>query len=139
MAAAVAVGSSWWPAALTGPSILPGCRGGDPVDATAATAAGSGTTAATIPTTELPPAHGGTGVPDGAPDHGTGTVLDPAVAPLEWHPNCGGGFECATLEVPWDGGIAAAEPTAPGRSMQLPVIRLPHRGDGLPLGSVVLN
>ncbi|MGE0732151.1 MAG: alpha/beta hydrolase [Acidimicrobiia bacterium] len=124
--------------ALAGPSILPGCRTGDPVDATAAATAGSGAVA-TIPSTEPPPAGGGTGpAPDGAPDHGTDAVLDPPVAPLEWR-GCGDGFECATLEVPWDGGIAAAEPTAPGRSMQLPVIRLPHRGGGAPLGSVVLN
>lgn len=90
------------------------------------------------------PDRGGTGTapstaPDGPP---TPTTEPEGVAPLDWRP-CDGGFECATLVVPWDGGIGAAtDPgaaTGDGTMMRLPVVRLAATDASRRIGSVVLN
>lgn len=69
----------------------------------------------------------------------TSTTTEPAGgAPLDWRP-CDSGFECATLIVPWDGGIGAGPAPADGTVMRLPVIRLAATDAGRRIGSVVLN
>ncbi len=85
-------------------------------------AGGSGGTATTAGGTAAPQDRGGDGHYRDTP-------------PLQWEP-CGG-FDCATLVVPWDEGTPSAADA--GRTMSLPVVRRPATGPGERLGSIVLN
>ena len=71
-------------------------------------------------------------LPAGAQASSTSSSAAAAPSTLDWR-SCRGGFQCATLTVPWDDAVPD------GRTVDLALLRAPARDQERRIGSLVMN